>query len=230
MRLVVYIRAAGFDPTPFDHPTFQSYRACLQQQYVTLRAGMDKESGRQARLAGRKLVRLHTLKRAAGDALPDQIPSAVRSNRRDAGCHSGRPSVHLSVPSPVLSSATSSPSRPTDRETVNCRRKLRHVNYLSALFHLARLGDVGLHAYPCELCDGIHVGHHPDRVRLRDLEQEVASITARLEVLATERDQLETRRALLSARREQLLNAIYGQIGLLPATDRDEQSGPRHED
>jgi hypothetical protein len=202
MRLVVYIRAAGFDPTPFDHRSFQSYRACLQRQYDSLRASMDRESGQRARLAGRKLVRLYTLKGAAGDVVPNELPFAVQSSRRGEGRHSGRPSNDLDMPSPALAVATSSP---TEREIANCRRKLRHFDYLSALFHLIRLGDPGLHAYPCELCDGIHVGHHPDRVKLRDLKEELVSIEARIAALEVERRQFEERRNLLFALHEQLL-------------------------
>jgi hypothetical protein len=201
MRLVAYIRAVGFDPSPFDHGSFQSYRACLQKQYDTLRASMDRESGQRARLAGRKLVRLHTLKGAAGDVVPNELPFTVRSSRRGEGRHNSLPSNERDVPSPVLAVATANPS---GREIANCRRKLRHVDYLSALFHLIRLGDPGLHAYPCELCDGIHVGHHPDRVKSRDLKEELISIEARIAALEVERRQLEERRTSLSAHEKRL--------------------------
>jgi hypothetical protein len=204
MRFVAYIRAAGFDPMPCDHQSYHSYRACLQRQYGTIRAGMDQESGRQARLAGRRLVRLSTLKGAAGDIVPNELPSVVQSNPM---CEVRRsPSTNSKIPATSLSSVTTTlPGNPTKKDLANCRRKLRHVDYLSALFHLIRLGDLGLHAYPCELCDGIHVGHHPDRVKLRDAKEELASIEARIEALAVEHRKLEDRRTLLFALLDQLL-------------------------
>ena len=46
------------------------------------------------------------------------------------------------------------------RERRNCKRKLRHRHYLSALLHACRLRqDEDLIIYPCSLCSHLHVGH-----------------------------------------------------------------------
>jgi hypothetical protein len=43
----------------------------------------------------------------------------------------------------------------------SCLRKLRHLDYLSALQHATRLNDDGsLVIYPCPVCGGLHVGHY----------------------------------------------------------------------
>ena len=79
MRLVAYIRTAGVEPIPFNHRDLQAYRADLQRQYQTLRSSMDEEAGRQARLAGRALVRLKTLDGAAGDVVPINVSPSLRA-------------------------------------------------------------------------------------------------------------------------------------------------------
>jgi hypothetical protein len=46
------------------------------------------------------------------------------------------------------------------RDRRNCRRKLRHPHYLSALLHARRLRqDDNLGIYPCPICRRLHVGH-----------------------------------------------------------------------
>jgi hypothetical protein len=72
--LLRYIRTAGSEPFPFNHRSFETYRADLQRQYCAIRSGMDKEGGRRVRLAGRELVRLKTLQGAAGDLVPTTLP------------------------------------------------------------------------------------------------------------------------------------------------------------
>jgi hypothetical protein len=41
----------------------------------------------------------------------------------------------------------------------NCRRKLCHPHYLSALLHARRLQDDTLLIYPCRFCHNLHIGH-----------------------------------------------------------------------
>ena len=41
----------------------------------------------------------------------------------------------------------------------NCRRKLCHPHYLSALLHARRLQDDTLIIYPCRFCHNLHIGH-----------------------------------------------------------------------
>jgi hypothetical protein len=183
MRLVAYIRTAGVEPIPFNHRDFQAYRADIQRQYQTLRSSMDEEAGRQARLAGRALVRLKTLDGAAGDVVPINV-SPGRKHQRTA-----------QAPTPSISVAPR--PDPTLRDLQNCRRKLRHLNFLSALHHAKRLGDPDLHVYPCPICSGLHVGHNPDRMQLRDLGRELAAIESRMATLKLEEHKLRQSKAAL---------------------------------
>ena len=52
---------------------------------------------------------------------------------------------------------------PNNRLRRQCRRKLVHTNFLSALRHAHQLaqrsGDSNLRIYPCLVCNGIHIGH-----------------------------------------------------------------------
>ena len=42
----------------------------------------------------------------------------------------------------------------------SCRRKLRHLNYLEALRHAAKVPrNETVIVYPCNYCVGLHVGH-----------------------------------------------------------------------
>jgi hypothetical protein len=45
--------AAEAEPLPFEQNSYRSYLFNLQRQFNTIRAGMDKEARRKARLAGR---------------------------------------------------------------------------------------------------------------------------------------------------------------------------------
>ena len=46
------------------------------------------------------------------------------------------------------------------RDRSNCRRKLCHPDYLSALLHARRLRpDDDIVIYPCRICCRLHVGH-----------------------------------------------------------------------
>ena len=36
-------------------------------------------------------------------------------------------------------------------------------NFLTALMYADRLGDDDLRIYPCSMCKGLRVGHHPER-------------------------------------------------------------------
>jgi hypothetical protein len=191
MRLVAYIRAAGSEPFPFNHRSFETYRAALQRQYCAIRSGMDKEGGRRVRLAGRELVRLKTLQGAAGDLVPTTLPHPnkhIDDRRNSSRCPNGFRSQ-----TPPLSSSLASVSR----DVWNCKRKLRHVEYLSALLHASRLGDPDLHVYPCPVCAGLHVGHDPDRIKRRTLAKELASIERRITDLKLEDSQLQQRKTIL---------------------------------
>lgn len=209
MWLIAHIRAAGAEPLPYEQNSCRSYLSNLQRQYNAIRDGMDKEAGRKARLAGRALVRLNTLEGVAAGVMPVDLPSAVQSSRASDSGYSVHHSSRSDIPAPSPIESTAPLSGPTKRDVWNCRRKLRHVHYLSALLHLVRLGDPNMHAYPCSVCFGIHVGHGPDQARLRTLSDEVDSITARLAALAMEHSQLLEHRISLLSLRERLLNNVF---------------------
>ena len=192
MRLIAYIRAVGAEPLPFSHPTFRAYRADLQRQYEMIRSGMDDEAGRQARLMGRALVRLKTLQGAAGDMVPITLsPADKRTGSRRIDFNDFE--LHVHIPShPVAPEFNLAP-----RDVRNCKRKLRHVDFLSALRHAVRLGDSDLHVYPCPVCFGLHVGHDPDRIKLRAVAEELALIEERLAALKLEDHQFQQRKTAL---------------------------------
>jgi hypothetical protein len=86
----------------------------------------------------------------------------------------------------------------------NCRRKLRHTNFLTALIHADRLGDDDLRIYPCSVCQGLHVGHDPEptaRVRRRIIH-ELRSLKRRLRELERKRVGLLARQSKLVADRD----------------------------
>jgi hypothetical protein len=58
----------------------------------------------------------------------------------------------------------------SSRDRRNCRCKIRHPHYLTALLHARRLRqDDNLVIYPCCLCRHLHVGHSRKMKRRRPL-------------------------------------------------------------
>jgi hypothetical protein len=79
---------------------YRSYLAALQLQYDTTRAGMDKESRRQARLAARALVRRHTRNGFAPDVMPLELTSSVVPSNEvvtKLSCGDGTMTLRLSL-------------------------------------------------------------------------------------------------------------------------------------
>jgi hypothetical protein len=223
MRLVAYIRAAGAEPVPFRHDSFRSYRADLERQYSAIRSGLGRELGRQARIAGRALVRLKSLQGAAGDVVPIAPLSTVKLGRKHSGQSGLQDSALRTISAPAISVPTTPLSSPTKRDVRNCRRKLRHVNHLSALLHASRLGDPDLLCYECPVCMGIHVGHDRRWVKLRAIHDELTSIETRLSALETEFRQLQHRRTALLQDQAGLVNPALEQdeVGSLPSVTED---------
>jgi hypothetical protein len=60
----------------------------------------------------------------------------------------------------------------------NCRRKLCHPDYLSALIHARKLNDDELIIYPCRICHHLHIGHMkqstPQQKKKARLERRIA--------------------------------------------------------
>lgn len=63
------------------------------------------------------------------------------------------------------------------KERWNCRRKLCHPHYLSALLHARKLGDDNLLIYPCRICHCLHIGHMkqhtPHQMKKLQLERRI---------------------------------------------------------
>jgi hypothetical protein len=94
------------------------------------------------------------------------------------------------------------------KDVWNCRRKLRHRNYLSALHHARRLGHPDLNIYPCSVCDGLHVGHNSTGEsvgRLRKTRKKLRAIESRLQAIDRERQELEEQKKALLEKRRNLL-------------------------
>ncbi len=79
----------------------------------------------------------------------------------------------------------------------NCRRKLCHPDYLSALMHARKLNDDELSIYPCPLCHHLHVGHMKQRTpqqkkkarlerRIAEARQQLAQLRRNLQKLLAE--------------------------------------------
>jgi len=67
----------------------------------------------------------------------------------------------------------------------NCRRKLCHPDYLSALIHARRLQDDALIIYPCRICHHLHIGHMkppltPHQKKKLRLERRIAEVRQQL--------------------------------------------------
>lgn len=212
LRFVVYIRALGGQPLPFDHWDYRTYAAALQSQFDKLRQAADPAIAREARIAGRALIREKTLTVAAGDLL-SAIPSMTNSQRE-----AGRATATVRETSPKnsddLISVTTQEEESlksgglNSKDRWNCRRKLRHRNYLSALHHASRLEHPDLNIYPCTVCDGLHVGHDStgESVRwLRKASKKLRAIESRLHELDRERQELEGQKKTLLEERRCLL-------------------------
>lgn len=196
LRYVIYIHSLGGSPLPYTQGSYRGYAIALQHQYDDLRKRCSPEHAAAARVAGRNLIRLHTLSLAAEHILPGSSPADRR-----AICESA---VALNCPTLTQQAADTSieeraPSpRETRRAECMCRRKLCHVDYWSALLHLRRLGREGIMIYPCGICDGLHIGHDQEHSRKRRLaKRELSRLEERLRVLEEERVKLQDRKKLL---------------------------------
>jgi hypothetical protein len=49
------------------------------------------------------------------------------------------------------------------KDEAQCRRKLRHIDYWSALLQARSLAEEGIAIYPCNICGGLHLGHDRNR-------------------------------------------------------------------
>ena len=92
----------------------------------------------------------------------------------------------------------------------NCRRKLCHPHYLSALLHARKLSDDNLVIYPCRF-GHLHIGHMKQRTPHQKKK-------ARLE-----RKIFQTRQQLAQLRRN--LQKLLAEEAKCPTQDQSESSG-----
>ncbi len=109
-----------------------------------------------------------------------------------------------------------------------CLRKLRHIDYLSALLHAERVPrNETVVIYPCEYCGGLHVGHSvmappKNRELLRKLartEQRIARAAKRLKSLAAFAQEDEAQRE------RQRLKDLHGYLESLKSQVRFQNTG-----
>ena len=94
------------------------------------------------------------------------------------------------------------PGVPTPNDIWNCRRKIRHFDYLSAMKHAGRLEHQDLDIYPCDVCGGLHIGHDPTSERLqkrKKVRRQLNRLARRLDALKREKSQLEDQKRALIA-------------------------------
>jgi len=141
----VYINALGGSPSPYTGQPLPTYAEDLQQQYQRLREQFGPEASRAARIAGRAAIRKHGLAKAAsefacsGGSTPDDLRGTVDEPEQQDSAKSRQETPNAAGPASEVSR----------RELSNCRRKLRHTNFLTALMHADQLGDNDLRIYPC---------------------------------------------------------------------------------
>jgi hypothetical protein len=200
-RYLIYIRELGAEPIVYAHRNHRAYAAALQHQYIRLSRAATRTEIKAAKARAAGLMKRKGLMRAAGIERPDQI------------------SPSLTIPVPLVASAqpvvgetfehtepehaapVEEPAKPGKAELWNCRRKIRHRNYLTAMLHATRVPGPDVRAYPCAVCNGIHVGHDSDAEatrRYRKLLHRLRTIDQRMAELDKERRRLESERRSLS--------------------------------
>lgn len=143
--------------------TDRNYATVLQQQYEGLLSALSPEQARNGRVRARDLISRTGLKRAAEQSIEVAV----------AGLHETGPVTGPAVPVPTPD-AVATPSGPDDEnDTINvrlgekqpitrddiwnCRRKLRHYNFLTAIQHASQLGMPGIQVYPCSVSAAHHM-------------------------------------------------------------------------
>jgi hypothetical protein len=171
MRLALYIKTMGVEPVPIQHTGYRAHAAALQKQYDKLKLELDLGVFMQARTAARAQIKQHTLPVAAQGLLPP-VPNAppkprpkkalkVRSRLQKTISYA--PARNISPPPPPLPVRTG----PNKRLRRQCRKKLMHLNFLTALLHARHhfryFGEDNFNIYPCQVCNGIHIGHRKSK-------------------------------------------------------------------
>jgi len=177
LRFCVYIRAIGGEPVPFRHGSHREWALDLQRQHERLRRGTDPEHVKAAKSSAKALIRQMGYRKAAEEVVPVQVGGAgVQSPCVHCGDYS-----HLHAPAiaDAIDEAQAAERGDADRlAELQCRRKLRHANYWTAVQHALHLGR-DVRTYPCPVCEGIHCGHPPES----DLTRQYRRARKRLRVI-----------------------------------------------
>jgi hypothetical protein len=179
MWQVAYLREMGVTPVAFKHRSFRDYHADLQRQRAGVELSVDPKESDYLRKKARAVVAECGLEHVAGEWVPRTIDPEIASTAPEA--------------------------EPSKKDVYNCRRKFSHKDYLAAMNHAARLDDVSVQIYPCEICGGLHVGHNPIRTRIERIGEKLAEATEQLKALERERVRLKYwKSALLDSQKELL--------------------------
>jgi hypothetical protein len=194
LRLALYIEVMGAVPTAYRGEPLSAYAAELEKQYQGLRHELGPDASAVARAAGRKLIRTRGF--AQIQTRLETAGLLSLGNRKSVGgAHENASAV-----SQVVLSATGKELL-RRKAAFNCHRKLRHVDFLSALLHARRLEDQHLNIYPCPICFGLHVGHPQDAAarRRRSILKELELLDGRVREIERDYEGLLDRRHKLAA-------------------------------
>jgi hypothetical protein len=196
LRFCIYIKALGAVPLAYQGQSVEAYAIVLQKQYENLRHECGAEASRAALIAGRAKIKEKGFAEIAAE-FPFAVPPTRKKRRGPKTPTDSRP-TEQSAPA----TSRNGSERLRKGELYNCRRKFRHINYLSALLHARRLHDDDLHIYGCDICDGLHVGHDASASarRRRRITKQLVALQTKIEELDRERTQL--RRQQLQLRSE----------------------------
>lgn len=197
LRIAIFIHCMGITPLSFDHRNAREYLADLNRQYESAIASLGKEAARIGRVTGRRLIRQQGLATAARDILGPSFfqcgPRSRTKGRRDPGPAVVPANFNCLThePSPaIVRGRDVGISMPTASEAWNCHRKLRHVNFLTAMLHASSLNDSDIVIYPCRVCGGLHVGHPPLRTRLAKISERLKKNSEQLKNIERQRSEL----------------------------------------
>jgi hypothetical protein len=194
MWQVAYLKVMGVTPIALRHRSFRDYHADLQRQRAAVEISAKESDSLRKKV--RAVVAKLGLESVAGEWVPRTIASEIASR--------------------------ASEPPPSKTHVHECRRKLSHADYLAAMNHAAKIDDGAVQIYPCEVCDGLHVGHNPIRSRLDRVGRKLAKVNDQLGALDSERTRLKRWKSALLARHKDLLRADAEQYEELPCEAQTE--------
>jgi hypothetical protein len=193
LRYAIYIRLLGDEPLSFEHSDYGAYELELHAQFALLCLKAGAHAARSARKRGEDLIRRKGVFATAAELSNPSATALVSA--RDSATEERSDGRHS----------------PTRTEKCNCRRKVRHARFWSALSHAAQLHDPNLCVYTCAVCNGLHVGHN--RAERRPKAEE--TVRNQLDAINQAIRQLDRGRIHLRREKRTLLKR-YGYLTLIP--------------